>query len=178
MSQKLPFKVAKKAEESGFDSFMTYDHYMLPSCNKTYKAWILLSAISGITKKIRLGTVVTPIPFRPPGMLAKIVATLDFLSNGRVILGIGAGWHRPEFEGFSEWTDSSERVSKTEEGLKLMIELWTKEKVLFKGRYYRALGAAVIDPKPIQKPYPPLWFGTTGKKCLNLQQNTAMARSL
>ena len=76
-----------------------------------------LGYMAAKTKKLRLGTLVTPIPFRPPGMLAKIVATLDVISSGRAILGVGAGWSQTEFEGYSEWTDGKTRVDRTEEGV-------------------------------------------------------------
>lgn len=82
---------------------LTYDHYMLPLTNTVLEAWIFLTCIAAKTGKIKIGTVVTPIPFRLPGMLAKIVAILDYLSGGRTILGVGAGWHQPEFEAFSKW---------------------------------------------------------------------------
>ncbi|HDH07007.1 MAG TPA: LLM class flavin-dependent oxidoreductase, partial [Thermoproteales archaeon] len=160
-------KVAVEAEKLGYEVFMTYDHYMLPGSNKTFEAWIFLTYIASITGRIKVGTVVTPIPFRPPAMLAKMVATLDYISGGRVIVGVGAGWHQPEFEAFSKWSPLKERVDRTLEGIKLMIDLWTRDVVDFKGKFYVAKGA-VVDPKPIQKPYPPLWFGTTGKRMLRL----------
>ncbi|MHA1957246.1 MAG: LLM class flavin-dependent oxidoreductase [Candidatus Thorarchaeota archaeon] len=110
---------------------------------------------------------VTPIPFRPPGLVAKMLSTLDVLSNGRVIAGIGAGWSQVEFEGYSEWNKSKKRVDKTHEGLKLILELWTKDKVDFDGKFYKAKGA-VLEPKPVQKPYPKLLFGSRGTRMLTL----------
>ncbi len=70
-----------------------------------------------------LGTLVTPIPFRPPGILAKMVATLDAISSGRAILGVGAGWSQTEFQGYSEWNDAKTRVDKTERGVQLILKL-------------------------------------------------------
>lgn len=164
---KLALSFAREAEELGYEIFMTYDHYMLPDTNRTFEAWIFLTFIVSRTESIKVGTMVTPIPFRPPGMLAKIVSTLDYLSGGRVVLGVGAGWHRPEFEGFSSWRSAGDRVSMTEEGVKLILELWSGNKVDFRGEFYRAEGA-IIDPLPLQRPRPPLWFGTTGKRMLRL----------
>jgi len=84
-----------------------------------------------------------------------------------VILGVGAGWSQDEFDGYSKWGGAKYRVDKTIEGLKLIIDLWTKDKVDFKGRFYEAKGA-VLDPKPVQKPYPKLLFGSIEDRMLNL----------
>ena len=116
---------------------------------------------------MRIGTLVTPIPFRPPGILAKIVSTLDVISSGRAILGVGAGWSQTEFEGYSEWTDGKTRVDKTEEGVQLILKLWQEAKVEFQGKFYKAKGA-ILDPKPVQKPHPPLLFGGVSPRTLRL----------
>ena len=100
-------------------------------------------------------------------MLAKMLATLDNLSNGRVILGVGAGWSQDEFDGYSEWSSDKDRVDKTKEGLDLILKLWTEDKVNFTGKYYKAKNA-VVDPKPIQKPYPALLFGGSGNRMLSM----------
>jgi alkanesulfonate monooxygenase SsuD/methylene tetrahydromethanopterin reductase-like flavin-dependent oxidoreductase (luciferase family) len=116
-----------------------------------------LTYLAAITEKIYLGTQFTPIPFRPPTILAKMLSTLDVLSNGRVLLGVGAGWSQAEFEGYSEWNKPKVRVDKTEEGLELILKLWTEDEVTFNGKYYQAL-RAVLEPKPVQKPYPKLFI--------------------
>jgi alkanesulfonate monooxygenase SsuD/methylene tetrahydromethanopterin reductase-like flavin-dependent oxidoreductase (luciferase family) len=100
-------------------------------------------------------------------MLAKMISTLDILSKGRVVMGVGAGWSQVEFEGYSEWNEPKIRVDQTEEGLELMIELWTQKKVTFEGKHYRAKRAE-LDPKPIQKPHPQLLFGGRGDRMLQL----------
>jgi len=165
--RELLVEAARVVEDLGFDSLWVWDHYMLPASNASLDAWILLSHLSAVTSNVRLGTVVTPIPLRPPTILAKITSTVDILSGGRVILGVGAGWHRPEFEGYSEWNDDATRVSKTEEGVRLILKLWTEDRVDFEGRFYSARGA-VLEPKPIQKPHPPIWFGTYGRRMLKI----------
>lgn len=163
-----------EADKLGFNGALIPDHYMWGNRNarmdrpdrfKTVDSWIALTYLAGKTEHIKLGTLVTPIPFRPPGMLAKMLATLDNLSNGRVILGVGAGWSKEEFDGYAEWSSDKERVDKTKEGLDLILKLWTEEKVTFSGKHYKAQ-EAVIDPKPVQKPYPPLLFGGTGNRML------------
>ncbi len=167
-----------EADKLGYDGALMPDHYMWgdmggrgpmsrPDANVTMETWITLAFLAAKTEQIHLGTLVTPIPFRPPGLVAKMLSTLDILSNGRVIAGIGAGWSQVEFEGYSEWNKSKRRVDKTHEGLKLILELWTKEKVDFHGKFYKAKGA-VLEPKPVQKPYPKLLFGSRGKRMLTL----------
>ena len=158
--------VAEAADKHGIDVALIWDHYNLPWSNSTVDAWVALSYMASITENILLGTCVTPIPFRPPAQLAKIVSSLDNLSGGRVVLGVGAGWHRPEFEGYSRWRGDSERVSMTLEAVNLMTRLWTEGKVTFKGKYYQTR-STVLEPKPVQKPYPQMWWGTTGKRMLN-----------
>jgi alkanesulfonate monooxygenase SsuD/methylene tetrahydromethanopterin reductase-like flavin-dependent oxidoreductase (luciferase family) len=98
--------VVVKADKLGFHGFLMSDHYMWhtrkPNDVTTLETWVALTYLAGKTEHIRLGTQFTPIPFRPPAILAKMLSTLDVLSNGRVILGVGAGWSQAEFEGYSE----------------------------------------------------------------------------
>ncbi|MDA4113840.1 MAG: LLM class flavin-dependent oxidoreductase [Thaumarchaeota archaeon] len=167
---KLAATTATVAEECGFEHLLTWDHYMGGDTNRTFDAWALLSYFAGKTERIRLGTCVTPMPFRPPAQLAKVIATVDQLSAGRVTPGIGAGWYRPEFEAFSSWDDASTRFRKTREGVKLMLRLWSEQIVDFSGKYYSTKGA-ILEPKPAQYPHPPLWFGSTGKDMTSLASN-------
>jgi alkanesulfonate monooxygenase SsuD/methylene tetrahydromethanopterin reductase-like flavin-dependent oxidoreductase (luciferase family) len=160
-------QIAVEAESLNFDSVFVMDHYMWPWTNETWEAWILLSYIAAKTSKIKLGTAVTPLPFRPPGLLAKMAATLDVISNGRLIMGVGAGWVKKEFEAYSTWDEPKTRVEKTEEALNLILKLWTEKKVDFNGKYYTVKGAA-LEPKPKQKPYPQLWSGGSGNRMLKL----------
>jgi alkanesulfonate monooxygenase SsuD/methylene tetrahydromethanopterin reductase-like flavin-dependent oxidoreductase (luciferase family) len=159
--------VAMRAEELGFNSFFIPDHYMWPTTNDTVDAWTLLTHLAAKTSIIRLGTIVTPIPFRHPAILAKTIATIDILSNGRVNFGVGAGWFKPEFEAYSIWDEKYVRVAKFTEGLRLILKLWNEACVTFSGRFYQCKGA-VLEPKPVQKPHPPIWFGTSGDHMLRL----------
>jgi alkanesulfonate monooxygenase SsuD/methylene tetrahydromethanopterin reductase-like flavin-dependent oxidoreductase (luciferase family) len=164
-----------EADGLGFYGALMPDHYMWgtrewgrePDDYVTLETWTTLTYLAAKTEKIRLGTLVTPIPFRPPAMLAKVLSTLDILSNGRVVLGVGAGWSKEEFEGYSEWNEPRIRFDRTEEGIELMIKLWTQKEVTHRGRYYCTSGA-VLEPKPVQKPYPKLLFGGSGKRMLKL----------
>src|SRR5437899_10336707 len=135
--------------------------------DSTVESCIALTYLTAKTQKIKLGTIVTPIPFRPPARLAKMVATMDVLSSGRAVLGVGDGWSQKEFEGYSTWDNPKTRVEKTQEGVELVLQLWEKPQVDFKGKYYHAK-AAILDPKPVQKPHPPLMFGGVGPKMLRL----------
>lgn len=161
---------AEEADKQGFWGYLVSDHYMTPggyADSSTLDAWTALTYLAGRTKSIRLGTLVTPIPFRPPGLLAKVVSTLDLVSSGRSLLGVGAGWSKPEFDGYGKWSSAKTRVDMTDEGVQLILRLWQDRKVNFKGRYYKAKGA-VLEPKPIQKPHPPLLFGGEGPRMLRM----------
>src|SRR2546426_9374294 len=169
-SWKLIEQAVPLADKLGFWGAVLPDHYMWGENrggDSTLETWTALTYLAARTEKIKLGTLVTPIPFRPPGILAKMVSTLDILSSGRTILGVGAGWSQVEFEGYSEWNDAKTRVDKTEEGVRLILKLWQEKKVDFQGKYYKANGA-VLEPKPVQKPHPPLLFGGSGPQMLRL----------
>ena len=166
-------KVVPDADNLGYWGFVMPDHYMWgPQMggNSTLDTWIVLTYLAAMTENIRLGTLVTPIPFRPPGILAKMISTLDVISNGRTIFGVGAGWSQTEFEGYSSWDEPKIRVDKTIEGLELILRLWdsnTSSPVNFDGKHYSAKDA-VLEPKPIQKPYPMLLFGGTAPRMYRL----------
>jgi len=169
----LTDQAVQMADKLGFWGAVIPDHYMWaeaygqPQKASTMESWIALTYLAAKTQNIKLGTIVTPIPFRPPAMLAKMVSTMDVLSSGRAVLGVGAGWSQTEFEGYSTWDDPKTRVDKTQEGVELILQLWQKPQVDFKGKYYHAKGA-ILDPKPVQKPHPPLMFGGVGTRMLRL----------
>ena len=169
-------KVVPQADNLGYWGFVMPDHYMWGrqmGGDVTLDTWIALTYLAAKTQKIHLGTLVSPIPFRPPAMLAKLVSTLDVISKGRTILGVGAGWSQTEFEGYSKWDEPKVRVDKTVEGLELILKMWTataakdSNPISFSGKYYSAINA-VLEPKPLQKPYPPLLFGGTGPRMFRL----------
>src|SRR5881296_4594805 len=169
----LTDQAVQLADKLGFWGAVIPDHYMWaeaygqPQKDSTLESWIALTYLAAKTQNIKLGTIVTPIPFRPPAMLAKMVTTMDVLSSGRAVLGVGAGWSQTEFEGYSTWDDPKTRVDKTEEGVKLILKLWQEKRVDHAGKYYQAKGA-VLDPKPVQKPHPPLLFGGVGLRMLKM----------
>jgi len=169
-SWKLIQEAVPAADELGFWGMTLPDHYMWGEDrggNSSLETWVALTYLAAKTRQIKLGTLVTPIPLRPPGVLAKMAATHDILSSGRTILGVGAGWSQTEFEGYSEWVDPRTRVDKTDEGVRLILKLWQEPVVDFHGKFYTAKGA-VLEPKPVQKPYPPLLFGGIGTRMLRM----------
>ena len=167
----------KEAEELGFWATVFPDQYMwdpsdlgvqmVRGIDSTLETWILMAYLASRTNTIRLGTWVTPIPFRTPGMLAKMVATLDVLSEGRAILGVGAGVTQRMFEAYSTWDPAKTRVEKTQEGIELILRLWEEPQVDFKGKHF-TMKDAILEPKPVQKPHPPLLFGGSGPRMLKL----------
>jgi alkanesulfonate monooxygenase SsuD/methylene tetrahydromethanopterin reductase-like flavin-dependent oxidoreductase (luciferase family) len=177
---KLYAELATEAERLGFDSFFVTDHFMRPHAenvttkqHSTLEAWTLLAHLAAQTSRIRLGSCVTPMPLRRPQILAKMVATVDVLSEGRVILGAGAGWDEREFDVYAgNYPGNGERVGMTKEGIQLLKRLWTEDEVNFKGRYYSA-EKAILEPKPIQKGGPPVWTGAIHEKMLKMTAEVA-----
>ena len=161
-------RVALRAEELGFHSLWVYDHFhTVPkplSGRSVFEAWTTLSALSSITEKIRLGTLVTCILYRQPSYLAKVIATIDAISGGRVEAGVGACWYEHEFLGYGyPFPKPAERIKRLEEAIQIMKLMWTQPEVNFEGKYYKLKGA-LCDPKPVQKPHPPILVGGGGEK--------------
>lgn len=164
-------EVSIAADRFGFDNLWIGDHFYLPrrfyegtggdpSRPDKLDAWTLLSALACYTERIRLGPRVSPLPFYNPGRLAKMVATVDIISGGRVNFGIGAGWFRREAISYGiGWGSHEERISRMIEALEVILRLWTTDgSVTYRGRYH-SIVKAPFWPKPLQKPHPPVWFG-------------------
>lgn len=146
-------KVWSAAEQLGYDSAWLYDHfYSLSGKNEPcLEAWTTLSALAAATKKLQIGTMVTSVSYRHPSLLAKMATTVDIVSEGRLILGMGAGWYEEEYHGYGyEFPDTSTRVRQLKEALIVIRKLWTEDRATFEGRFY-TLKDAVNLPKPIQK---------------------------
>jgi F420-dependent oxidoreductase-like protein len=160
-------KVTKICEELGFDSVWVPDHLMTGDNLETLEAWTVLSGLSQVTEKMRLGTLVACPTHRSPAMLAKIVATLDIMSNGRVDLGLGAGWNGFEQLAYGlPWEEIPKaRIERLVETVKILKGLWTNDSFSFEGKYYNIRNAVCL-PKPIQKPSPKILIGGKGEKLL------------
>lgn len=140
---------AVTAESSGLDSVWLADHFFYRDDAGTvhgmHEPWTILSAVAGATTRVELGQLVLCVPFRDPGLTAKMAAALEVVAPGRTILGLGAGWHGPEFEAFGVPFDH--RVGRFEEALQIIVPLLRGEAVTFEGRYHRVRGA-VLAPAP------------------------------
>jgi len=163
---------ALRAEKLGFEAAYVYDHLIpYPGDNRNgsfFEAYTLLSAVAGITSKIRIGQVVTCNSYRHPSLLAKITSTLDAISNGRLEFGIGAGWFEYEYNSYGFKFDKPiTRIEQLDESLTIIKKMWQNEKSSFQGKQY-SIKNAICNPKPIQKPHPPIMVGGSGRKLINV----------
>ena len=161
--------MAAAAEALGFDSIWLYDHLLYRYAGQAprgiWECWTMLSALAGTTSKVELGTLVLCNQFRNPAILAKMAATVDEVSGGRLILGIGAGWHEPEFRAFGVPFDH--RVGRFEEALQIIAPLLRTGRVDFTGRYYQAQDCE-ISPRGPRPQGPPLLIAGSGPRMLRL----------
>jgi F420-dependent oxidoreductase-like protein len=159
--------LAQAAEAAGFEALFRSDHYAsldgTPGAG-SLDAWSTINALAAITTTLRLGTLVSPATFRHPSILARSVVTADHVSNGRVELGLGAGWHEGEHRahGFP-FDPPSDRFDRLAEQLEIVHRSWTEGPFDFHGRFYDLEGADPL-PKPVQKPHPPLLAGGSAKR--------------
>ena len=152
--------ITKETEHLGYDSIWVSDHFISPS-GRPYglEAWTVLSALASSTHEIRLGTYVLCNQFRHPSLVAKMAATLDNISKGRLELGIGAGWFKDEHIAFGfGWEKHPARIKRLREAVEIIEKLWTEKHVHYDGQYFQ-LKDATSEPKPLQEPYPPVWIG-------------------
>ena len=163
-------KLATSAENNGFDSFWVMDYFhQIPMIGKPeepmLESWTTLSVLAGLTTQIKLGTLVTGIIYRYPTVLAKIAATLDVLSKGRLFMGIGAAWNEDESHAYGiHFPPANERLSRLEEAIQIIRKMWTEEpSASLNGKYYQ-IHNAYCNPKPIQKPSPPILVGGSGER--------------
>ncbi len=166
-------KLAQLAESGGIDSLWVYDHliFRLPDEGEDgiHEAWTLLAAIAAVTERAALGTIVLGTGFRPPAMLAKMAGTLDEIADGRLILGLGTGWHEPEYAAFGYPFDH--RAGRFEEALAIIGPLIRGERVTFHGRWHDVEDAVLIPPPPRPTRLPgriPLLIAAKGERVLRL----------
>ncbi len=157
--------VVLECEQLGYDTVWLDDHLMFGR-KPILESWTTLSALSADTRRIRLGTMVTSNAFRNPTLTAKMAATVDIISGGRLEFGLGAGVQADEHiaYGFS-FPRPATRVERLKEAVEVMKMLWTQEEVTYLGKHYQ-LVKAVCEPKPLQKPHPPITIGGTGENRL------------
>ena len=159
--------VARRIEETGFESLWVYDHFHTtpaPTQEVTYEAWTLMASLAAVTSTVRLGQMCTCNTYRPPSYLAKVAASIDVISGGRLEMGIGAGWYEHEHDGYGyPFLEPAPRIKMLEEGVEIMKAMWTEEVVDYEGRHYR-LQEAICQPKPVQSPHIPLWVAGGGEQ--------------
>jgi alkanesulfonate monooxygenase SsuD/methylene tetrahydromethanopterin reductase-like flavin-dependent oxidoreductase (luciferase family) len=132
-------EMAVAADQGGLDSVWGADHLIFRDDGETagiHECWTLLTAVAGVTERVEIGPLVLALPFRNPALTAKMAAELDIVSDGRLILGVGCGWHQPEFEAFGYPFDH--RVGRFEEALQILVPLLREGRVTFEGRWHRA----------------------------------------
>ena len=169
-------EMAVAAEAAGFDSIWVYDHLLFRFDGRTtgiHECWTILSAVAEATKRAELGTLVMCTGFRNAGLLAKMAATLDHVSGGRLILGVGSGWHDPEYEAFGYPTDH--KVSRFEESLAVITSLIRDSEVTLEGRYMTARDAVL---RPPARPDLPILVAAEGPRMLELTARHADAWNL
>lgn len=160
-------EIALEGEKQDFEGFWASDHLFLDSKSEIkncFEVYTLLTALAVETTKIRLGAMVTCNSYRNPALLAKIASSIDRISNGRLDMGIGAGWKEMEYKAYGyEFPSAPERLQRLEDALNIITKLWIEEKVTYIGKYH-SIKDAFSSPKPLQKPYPPIFLGGEGKK--------------
>jgi alkanesulfonate monooxygenase SsuD/methylene tetrahydromethanopterin reductase-like flavin-dependent oxidoreductase (luciferase family) len=157
--------MAKTAEATGFDSIWLGDHLLYRGDGRPergpWEAWTLLAGLAAVTERVRLGPLVACLAFHPPGLVAKMAATVDEISAGRLVLGVGAGWNEPEFRAFGIPFDH--RFSRFEEAFGIVHRLLAGERVTASGRYWSVADAVVL---PLPRRRPTLMVGSTGQRML------------
>jgi probable F420-dependent oxidoreductase len=160
--------LALEAEASGLDSVWGADHLIFRDEGETvgiHECWTVLTAVAAVTSRVEIGPLVLALPFRNPALTAKMAAELDEVSNGRLILGLGCGWHQPEFDAFGY--TFSHRVSRFEEGLEIIMPMLRGEAVTYEGRFHTAVDAELL-PRPIRDGGPPVLIAGKQPRMLDL----------
>ncbi len=168
----IPFPLirerAQLADRLGYDSIFFVDHMWsrgLPDMDHL-EAWTVMSATAAITERLKIGTLVLCNSYRNPALLAKMAASLDAVSNGRLIFGIGAGWMDEEYRAYGyPFPSVRTRIEQLDEGLEIIKRMFREPRATFQGKYY-AVADAANNPKPAQQPHPPILIGGAGEKRL------------
>ncbi len=159
-------EVARHLEATGYESLWVFDHFHtvpIATNEASYEAWTLMAALAATTDTIRLGQMCTSNSYRNPAHLAKIAADIDVISDGRLEMGIGAGWYDDEYLGYGyAFPKASVRIGQLEEGVEIMRKMWTEDEVKYSGKYYELAGA-YSNPKPVQGSLP-MWIAGGGEQ--------------
>src|SRR6266567_8516042 len=162
-------QIAERAERAGLYSLWVMDHFFQlpdlgPAENEMLEGWNALSFAAGRTNRIKLGTLVTGVTYRYPGLLVKIATTLDVLSHGRAYFGIGAAWNEEEHRGLGvPFPSTAERFERLEETLQIAHQMWSGDEKPYNGKHYQ-LARPLNSPQSVQRPHPPILIGGTGER--------------
>jgi F420-dependent oxidoreductase-like protein len=160
-------RLAQRADAGPWESLWVYDHFHtvpLPTEQATHEAWTLMAAYAAATSRIRLGQMCTCMSYRPPTYLAKVAATVDVISGGRVEMGIGAGWYEQEWRAYGYgFPSAGERLARLDEGVQIMRDMWTTGTATLQGEHYQVDGARCW-PMPLQEGGIPLWIAGGGER--------------
>ncbi|HEY3607861.1 MAG TPA: LLM class F420-dependent oxidoreductase [Pseudonocardiaceae bacterium] len=159
--------VALVADQGPFESIWVFDHFHtvpVPTEEATHEAWSLMAALGAVTERVRLGQMCTCMGYRNPAYLAKVAATIDVVSGGRVEMGIGAGWYEHEWRAYGYgFPSAGERLAQLDEGVQIMRQLWTTGTATLAGKQYQVDGA-IGRPLPLQEGGIPLWIAGGGER--------------
>lgn len=159
--------LADHADRGRWDSLWVYDHFHtvpVPTGEATHEAWSLMAAYAATTSRIKLGQMCTAMSYRNPVYLAKVAATADIISGGRIQMGIGGGWYEHEWRAYGYgFPSAGVRLGRLDEGVQIMRDAWRDGKVSFDGKHYQVDGA-IVAPKPLQDNGIPLWIAGGGEK--------------
>jgi F420-dependent oxidoreductase-like protein len=160
-------ELAQYADQGPWESLWVYDHFHTvpaPTDDATHEAWSLMAAYAGVTERIRLGQMCTCMGYRNPAYLAKVAATCDVISGGRVEMGIGGGWYEHEWNAYGYgFPTAGARLAMLDEGVQIMRQLWTEGTATLEGKHYQVKGA-ISRPLPLQAGGIPLWIAGGGEK--------------
>ena len=153
--------------EPGWESVWVYDHFHTtpqPSDQATHEAWTLMAGLGAVTERVRLGQMCTCMGYRNPAYLAKVAATCDHISGGRIEMGIGGGWYEHEWEAYGYgFPRAGVRLGMLDEGVQIFKQAWETGTATLDGKYYQVDGA-IVEPRPVQAPRIPLWIAGGGEK--------------
>jgi len=160
-------EASARIEKLNYASVWVYDHFHTvpsPTQDPTFECWSLMAALSQVTENVRIGQMCTCNSYRNPAYLTKVASTIDSMSGGRLEFAIGAGWYDQEYKAYGyDYPSAGVRLKMLEEALQIYIAMTTQDKASFEGDYYK-IKDAINQPKPLQKPYPPLWVCGGGEK--------------
>jgi F420-dependent oxidoreductase-like protein len=160
-------RVAKEAETAGYDSIWVFDHFHTvptPEMETTFECWTISGGLARDTQRIKVGQMVTCNGYRNPALLAKIASTVDVMSHGRLLCGLGAGWYEHEWRAYGYgFPDIPTRMGMFREACEIIHLMFTEDYPTFQGKYY-TIDKPINEPKGVQKPHPPIWIGGGGEK--------------